>query len=89
MLTDHLLEAAEAVEVVREEKAKRDLLLLIGAEEVEAKEEDKITGVKIEEIIKHAETLEVVIEEVIEEDQGVAVKEVAIEATKKKVREVI
>jgi hypothetical protein len=76
MLTDHQPEVAEVVVVARKEKAKKDLLLLIGAEEVEAKEVDKITGEKIEENIKHAETPEVEIEEV----QGVAVKEAAIEA---------
>ena len=44
MLTDHQPEVAEVVVVARKEKAKKDLLLLIGAEEVEAKEVDKITG---------------------------------------------
>tara|TARA_B110000285_G_C14487346_1_gene322349 strand:+ start:189 stop:494 length:306 start_codon:yes stop_codon:yes gene_type:complete len=80
MLTDHQPEVEEVVVVARKEKAKKDLLLLIGAEEVEAKEVDKITGEKIEENIKHAETPEVEKEVVIEEVQGVAGIEAAIEA---------
>ena len=80
MLTDHQPEVEEVVVVARKEKAKKDLLLLIGAEEVEAKEVDKITGEKIEENIKHAETPEAEKEVVIEEVQGVAGIEAAIEA---------